>query len=105
MPRRGENIRKRTDGRWEGRYIESYSNSGKACYRSVYGTTYSDTKEKLKEYKKLCKNTGSKITVKDLCIEWLKMKEDALKPSSYVKYYSSIEKHIIPCKKSVKAMY
>lgn len=105
MPRRGENIRKRTDGRWEGRYIESYSNNGKACYRSVYGTTYSDIKEKLKQYKKLCKNTGSKITVKDLCIEWLKMKEDALKPSSYVKYNSSVEKHIIPCFKNVKAMY
>lgn len=105
MPRRGENIRKRTDGRWEGRYIESYSNNGKACYRSVYGTTYADTKEKLKQYKKLCKNTGSKITVKDLCTEWLKMKEVSLKPSSYVKYNNSIEKHILPYFKKLKAMY
>lgn len=36
MARRGENIRKRTDGRWEGRYIEKYDINGKACYRSVY---------------------------------------------------------------------
>ncbi len=41
MARRGENIRKRTDGRWEGRYIEKYDINGKACYRSVYGSSYS----------------------------------------------------------------
>ncbi len=36
MAKRGENIRKRADGRWEGRYIEEYSSNGKAVYRSVY---------------------------------------------------------------------
>lgn len=105
MPRRGENIRKRTDGRWEGRYIEYYSSNGKACYRSVYGTTYTDTKEKLKKYKKLCKGTVSKITVENLCKEWLDSKEDLIKPSSYVKYKNSIEKHIITYFKKVKAIY
>ena len=33
MPRRGENIRKRKDGRWEGRYIKGYdSKNQKAKY-------------------------------------------------------------------------
>ena len=27
MPRRGENIRKRKDGRWEGRYIKGYDSA------------------------------------------------------------------------------
>lgn len=53
MARRGENIRKRTDGRWEGRYIERYDMNGKACYRSVYGISYSNVKNKLKEHKKV----------------------------------------------------
>lgn len=83
MARRGENIRKRTDGRWEGRYIESYSSSGKACYCSVYGATYTETKEKLKNYKKLNnKVKGYKIEVIELCREWLNMKKESIKIST-----------------------
>ena len=48
MARKGENIYKRKDGRWEGRYIVSYFSDGKAKYSSVYGRTYSEVKEKLK---------------------------------------------------------
>ena len=32
MARKGENIYKRKDGRWEGRYIKSRSSTGKANY-------------------------------------------------------------------------
>ncbi len=46
MSRRGDNIRKRTDGRWEGRY-QVLSENGSKCYRSVYGRTYTEVKEKL----------------------------------------------------------
>lgn len=47
MSRRGENIRKRKDGRWEGRYIKGYdSKKQKARYASVYGKTYAETKQK-----------------------------------------------------------
>ena len=47
MPRHGENIWKRKDGRWEGRYnlpTGTYNNKAKTKYRSVYGRTYSDVK-------------------------------------------------------------
>lgn len=36
MPRKGENIYKRKDGRWEGRYIKSRTPAGKANYGYVY---------------------------------------------------------------------
>lgn len=36
MPRKGENIYKRKDGRWEGRYIRSYDAENKAKYAYVY---------------------------------------------------------------------
>ena len=39
MPRRGENIYKRKDGRWEGRYIRGHSPSGRAEYGYVYGSS------------------------------------------------------------------
>ena len=47
MPRRGENIYKRRDGRWEGRYIADRKPDGKAIYHSVYGTSYNSVRQKL----------------------------------------------------------
>ena len=48
MPRRGENIRKRADGRWEGRYVIYLPEKGKQqC--SVYGKTYGEVKKKRSE--------------------------------------------------------
>lgn len=41
MPRRGENIYKRKDGRWEGRILKP---DGK--YQYVYAKTYKEVKEK-----------------------------------------------------------
>ena len=47
MARHGENIRKRKDGRWEGRYKVFDENRGRGVYRSLYGKTYEEVKEKL----------------------------------------------------------
>ena len=46
MGRRGENIRKRKDGRWEARVIYTHDLSGKAKYRSFYGRTYLEAKKR-----------------------------------------------------------
>ena len=50
MPRKGENIYKRKDGRWEGRYIKERKN-GKARYGVVYARNYRDVKKKLDDAK------------------------------------------------------
>lgn len=47
MGRHGENIRKRSDGRWEGRYPVYNLEKGKKIYRSLYGKSYDEVKEKL----------------------------------------------------------
>lgn len=47
MARHGENIRKRKDGRWEGRYPLYSQEKGKQIYRSVYGKSYEEAKKKL----------------------------------------------------------
>ena len=54
MPKRranGEgNIRKRKDGRWEGRYTVGHdSETGKAIIKNVLGKTQTEVKEKLKK--------------------------------------------------------
>lgn len=47
MARRGENIRKRKDSRWEGRYIKARTSEGKIQWGYVYGTVYAEVKRVL----------------------------------------------------------
>lgn len=64
MPRKGENIYKRQDGRYEGRYIKEYGLDGKAKYRYIYGkhipmlrSVLYDKKLSLKTQEKQCPQT------------------------------------------------
>lgn len=50
MPKRGEHIHKRKDGRWEARYKCGISVAGKTLYKSVYAKTYAEAKEKQQKY-------------------------------------------------------
>ena len=47
MARRGENIHKRKDGRWEGRYIKARTPDRRICWGYIYGTTYAEVKQRL----------------------------------------------------------
>lgn len=106
MGRRGENIRKRKDGRWEARVITSYDASNRAKYRSVYGKTYTEVKAKrntllenrLRENERPAKGCGqySKITFEQVCYEWLDEKRMEIKESSYAHYVHIIRKHLLP---------
>ena len=42
------NIRKRKDGRWEGRYTAGYDVNGKAITKNVLGKTQAEVKDKLR---------------------------------------------------------
>lgn len=102
MARTGENIYKRKDGRWEGRYITAYDENGKAKYKYLYARTYSDIKNKLLNAQS---NTPNKM---DLIYgelsekyhywlyEWLKTKNVSVKPSTYIRYRNIIKNHIDP---------
>lgn len=43
------NIRKRSDGRWEGRYVAGHDASGKPIRKSVLGKTQAEVRDKLKQ--------------------------------------------------------
>lgn len=49
MPRKGENIHKRKDGRWEARYIKGYDSAGKVIYGYIFGKSYLEVKRKRRE--------------------------------------------------------
>lgn len=98
MPRRGECIYKRKDGRWEGRYIADYDLNGKARYASVYSKSYADVKRKLMEKKQTKKNSSeaTDIHIKDILYLWLDNNRLNLRVQTFNKYKRLIETQIAP---------
>lgn len=99
---KGENIFKRKDGRWEARYIKGYELSGKIKYGFCYGKTYKEAKDKVIRIKaalivgRPIPGAGTKRQFSFYCDEWLNTSRSRVKPSTYVKYSSTLEKHIKP---------
>lgn len=96
MPRRGENIFKRKDGRWEARYVKEIALDGTKKYGSVYARTYKEVKVK----QQMCINEASAcsnksgLTVNQVMTEWLYENKNQLKISSYQKYNTIFKNHI-----------
>lgn len=100
MPRRGENIRKRKDGRWEGRYKNGTKKDGSARYSSVYGKTYSEVKEKLRtkkqvQYPGLCM-PYTDMRFSEILQLWINSSRIKNKGATENKYLFMIERHIKP---------
>lgn len=101
MARKGENIRKRVDGRWEARVIVKYEVSGKAVYKSVYGRTYTEVRRKRRQLlaapvQEPMQVRKDKVTVRELMEAWLQMVRENVKESTYAKYVYQTKTHINP---------
>ncbi len=100
MSKRGDNIRKRKDGRWEGRYKIGNYPSGATKYSSVYGHSYAEVKEKLKLIEGNPMNMLSvkknSLLFKDALLMWMSNNKIKHKGSTENKYLYLIENHIIP---------
>lgn len=93
MARHGENIRKRKDGRWEGRYTATDKLTGRTRSHSVYARTYEEVREKLASAKKstfIATDTieagNKKNTFHEAAAEWLETVGKQRKHSTYIKY-------------------
>lgn len=105
MPKRGENIYKRKDGRWEGRY-KKYDSSGSVKWGYVYAKSYKEVKLKLQSVYSLAVQSGEQDTeveiiqpadcFESVALEWLSWIQTQIKQSSYVKYRNMIRLHLIP---------
>lgn len=97
MARRGENIYKRKDGRYEGRYIKYYDINGKAVYGYVYSRNYSEIKDLLAKCRlgHQAKKSGSNILLCDWLKAWIES-QVFLKATTKRVYKSHIENCIIP---------
>lgn len=99
MAKRGSNIYKRKDGRFEGRVPVGYQDNGKIKYKSVYARTLSEVKEKMTEIHSIRQNqsvSAIKLTVREAAQQWLSSAKLRVKESSYVNYANIVNKHILP---------
>ena len=107
MPRRGNNIYKRKDGRWEGRY--QITRDGVKIYKSVYAKSYKEVKMKLEAKIEEIKKLGpidleklekykryEKLEVNKLFWEWIMYIQGEVKESTYSNYLFFIKAHMIP---------
>lgn len=91
MSKRGENIYKRKDGRWEGRYVKCRTLHGKIQYGYIYGKSYSETKAKLKEASAIpCQTFNRQFPSPVLYCEildlWLLSAKNRVKESTFSRY-------------------
>lgn len=102
MARKGENIYKRKDGRWEGRYIKSRSSTGKANYGYVYAKSYREVKAKLISQSSC---TSNSVTVdpeissdqfEQVAMEWFQAICPKVKESTSNKYRNLLSSYILP---------
>lgn len=97
MPRKGENIYKRKDGRWEGRYIKYHDHENRAKYGYVYAHTYAEVKEKLKSLKSkdFSENKNSiNMYMRQYSVAWLSENKHNFKASTFAKYSNIVNNHI-----------
>ena len=98
MSRRGVNVYKRKDGRWEGRYVKQRRGQ-KTVFGYVFGRTYRETKQKRDrlgyEWRRYGEG-GGKSTLDVISRQWMAEAELFLKESTINKYQYYISGYILP---------
>lgn len=102
MPR-GENIYKRKDGRWEGRYQKGRKENGSIHYGYIYGYSYRELRQQLiiKKAEYTSKINQSTITFNGSFGQWANQwlngwMIDQLKESTYASYQNKLSLHVLP---------
>ena len=95
-------IRKRADGRWEGRYTAGYDpTTGKRIIKNVLGKTQAEVKTKLKAAVEQAQQVdvirADDYTVATWLRTWYELySKPNVRPSTANYYHRSIEQHVIP---------
>ncbi|MBE6910358.1 MAG: site-specific integrase [Ruminococcaceae bacterium] len=100
-------IRKRSDGRWEGRYVAGHDASGKTIRKNVLGKTQAEARAKLKlaieEAEMLDVARAGEYTVEKWVKTWYDLYSKPNIREKTQKYYETfINRHIIPMLGDIK---
>ena len=94
-------VRKREDGRWEGRIVVGHKDNGDSIFRYVYADTQKELTARLRKcitaYQGVDLTDQSKLTLSEWLDQWLVSKEGMVRPGTLNGYRGYIESHIRPC--------
>lgn len=99
MARKGENIHKRKDGRWEGRYIKGRRSDGRAAWGYVYGSSYTNVKYILTQKKAesgFYQLSSTDLTFAELAETWLCSVRLSVKESTFAHYRYTLTHYLCP---------
>lgn len=113
MGRHGENIRQRTDGRWEARTLVISPESGAKHYKCIYGRSYREAKQRREAFlrgqtvpdqatpgqRQLPTGENREnhdVLFSEVAASWLAAKQPLVKESTYIHYANQVEKHLLP---------
>ncbi len=93
-------VRKRDDGRWEGRIVVGHKENGDSIFHYIYAPTQKELSAKLRQhidsYQGADLTEQSRMTLSEWLDKWLENMADTLRPNTLRNYCSYIENHIRP---------
>lgn len=93
-------VRKREDGRWEGRMVIGHKDNGDSIFRYIYANTQKELTAKLRQnidaYQGVDLTEESKMTLSEWLDRWLGQMSSVLRPSTLEHYRSDLEHHVTP---------
>lgn len=99
MARHGENIHKRKDGRWEGRYIKARTPDHKAVWGYLYGSSYAEVKQQLlwkKAEASFYQIDNRNLIFSELAEQWLVSIRHGIKESTLAHYHYVLHRYLLP---------
>ena len=93
-------VRKREDGRWEGRIVIGHKGNGDPIFRYIYASTQKELTAKLRQninaYQGVDLTEESKMTLSEWLDHWLEQMASILRPSTLDHYRNDLGHHVKP---------
>lgn len=93
-------VRKRGDGRWEGRIVVGHKSNGDSIFRYVYADTQKELTAKLRQhidiYQGVDLTEQSRMTLGEWLDQWLENIAGTIRPSTLTRYRGTVNRHINP---------
>jgi len=93
-------VRKRDDGRWEGRIVVGHKANGDSIFRYIYADSQKELTAKLRKnidaYQGIDLTEQSRMTLSEWLDQWLEQMAVTLRPSTLENYRRDMENHVKP---------
>ena len=93
-------VRKREDGRWEGRIVVGHKSNGDSIFRYIYADTQKELTAKLRQnidaYQGVDLTEESRMTLSEWLDRWLEQMALTLRPGTLKRYRGDMDRHVKP---------